>query len=86
MGDQQNAKRLERFVAALAGTDSYGIFYIVNENLTITIITGGDLFGDLADDRFYNIFRNNGFYLHLREKIDRVFLSEETKGQEQEAP
>ena len=73
MGDQQNAKRLERFVAALAGTDSYGIFYIVNENLTITIITGGDLFGDLADDRFYNIFRNNGFYLHLREKIDRVF-------------
>lgn len=74
MGEWQNTEISERFVAALAGTDSYGIFYIVNKDFTITVIAGGDLLGNLTDDCLYNLFSNNGFYLYFREKIDRILV------------
>ena len=63
------------FVVLFVGTDSPGIFDVVDEDFAIADFTGFGGLDDGIDGGFDDIVGNNGFEFDFWEKIDGVFIS-----------
>src|SRR3546814_11283254 len=72
-------ERLKRVLVAFAGADAQRGFDMADENLAVADAAGLCGGGDRLDDAFGHRIFDDDFELHLGQKVDDIFRSEESR-------
>ena len=69
----RDSRVLQSLASVLSGTDPDGVLNVVDEDLSVTVISRVDLIDDRIDDGIRQFLWNHGFHLYLWKQVHIVF-------------